>query len=174
MYFSCAFCCSAGRAVADTASPGFPYSARAGAIERDRKDRLQQTPSPSRNRIRQRRSLPLFRRSGFGVSRVAIGGIKSALLRFQYQETLSFGFGSAAPKGARLIGTETFARSRRALVAGPNVSPRLLHCNRGISPVAPNTCRSLFREVQAAKPARRFRLEAGVTLWLKEPAFQLR
>jgi hypothetical protein len=34
----------------------------------------------------------------FGVSRPHVGGIKSALLRFQYQETLPFGSGSAARK----------------------------------------------------------------------------
>ena len=69
-----------------------------GPIDRDRKGWLQQTPSHSRNRIRKRRSLPLFRHSAFGASRPDVGGIKSALLRFQYQETLSFRSGSAAAK----------------------------------------------------------------------------
>ena len=86
------------RALDDTESHRFTYSARADTIERDRKGWLQQAPSHSRNRIRQRRCLPLFRYPGFGASRPDVGGIESAFLRLQYQETLSFGCGSAAEK----------------------------------------------------------------------------
>ena len=88
-----------GRAVTDTKSHHFAYSSAVGPIERNCKSRLQQTPSHTRNRIRKQRCLPLFRCAGRGLSRPHVIAIKSALLRFQYQETLSFSFGSAAAKG---------------------------------------------------------------------------
>ena len=109
LHFNCRARRCVGGTVSDTESNRFTYSARAGPIERDRKGWLQQTPSHSRNRIRQWRSLPLFRYPAFGVSRPDVGGIKSALLRFQYQETLSFGFGSAAAKGTALDAAEIVA-----------------------------------------------------------------
>jgi hypothetical protein len=110
------------RALDDTESHRFTYSARADTIERDRKGWLQQTPSHSRNRIRQRRCLPLFRYPGFGASRPDVGGFKSALLRFQYQETLSVGFGSAAAAGKSggeitRLDTATFRKTIRNTTA---------------------------------------------------------
>ena len=48
-----------------------------------------------------------------------------------------------------------------------NVSPRPLGCNTGIAPFSSNRHPCLFRDAQAGKPARQFRLEAEVTLWLK-------
>src|SRR4029077_4180749 len=102
LHFNCPCRCSVGRAVTGTRPHRFADSAAIGPIECDRKGWLQQTPAHSRDRVRYRRSLPLFRYPAFGASRLDVGGIKSALLRFQYQETLSFGFGSAAGKGAAL------------------------------------------------------------------------
>jgi hypothetical protein len=87
-----------GGTVTYTEPHQFADSTAVGPIDRDRKDWLQQTPSHSRNRIRKRRCLPLSRRADHGLSRPDIGGIKGALLRFQYQETLPFRFGSAAAK----------------------------------------------------------------------------
>ena len=106
------------RAVTDTKSHRFTYSARAGPIERDCQGWLQQTASHSRNRICKRRSLPLFRYPAFDASRPDVGGIKSAVLRFQHQETLSFGFDSAAAKGTALDAAEigrTVVTSSRCL-----------------------------------------------------------
>lgn len=113
------------RALTDIESHRFTYSARAGPIERDCQGWLQQTPSHSRNRIRKQGSLSLFRHPAFGASRPDVGGIKSAFLRFQYQKTLSFGFGSAPGEAARLNGTEIFAFPRRVPFVRRDVSPPL-------------------------------------------------
>ena len=51
LHFNCRARRCVGGTVSDTESNRFTYSARAGAIERDRKGWLQQTPSHSRNRI---------------------------------------------------------------------------------------------------------------------------
>ena len=48
-----------------------------------------------------------------------------------------------------------------------NVSPRPIGRNAGIAPFSSNRHFCLFRDPQAGKPARQFRLEAEVTLWLK-------
>src|SRR6516165_154983 len=69
-----------------------------GQIERDCKGWLQQTAPHSRDRIGERRSLPLPGRARYSLSGPDVGGIKSALLRFQYQETLSFCFSSVAER----------------------------------------------------------------------------
>ena len=50
---------------------------------------LQQTPAHSRNRIRERRYLSVFRRATCGVSRADVVGVKNAVLQFQHQATLS-------------------------------------------------------------------------------------
>ena len=115
------------RAVTDIESHRFTYSARAGPIERDCQGWLQQTSSHSRNRIRKRGSLSLFRHPAFGASRPDVGGIKSAFLRFQYQKTLSFRFDSTAPK-ARSSGeitrldTATFRTTVRNTMAQVDAS----------------------------------------------------
>jgi hypothetical protein len=58
-------------------------------------------------------------------------------------------------------------RDGYALRAG-DVSPRRLGCNTGIAPFSSSKHLCLFRDAQAGKPARQFRLEAEVTSWLKE------
>ena len=110
LHFSCPCRCSVGGAITVTKPHHLANPAAIGPIERDCQGWLQQTPSHSRDRIRKRRSLPLFRHPAFRVSRPDVGGIKSALLRFQYQETLSFGSGSTEAKGTALDAAETFER----------------------------------------------------------------
>jgi hypothetical protein len=59
------------------------------------------------------------------------------------------------------------ALSSRVLVACGNLSPCGLFCNTGIAPFSSNRDPCLFRDQQSGKPARHFRLEAEVTLWLR-------
>jgi len=58
-------------------------------------------------------------------------------------------------------------RDEFSLFAGTFRSRRL-DCNTGIVPVSSNRHPCLFRDEQAGKPARQFRLEAEVTLWVKK------
>ena len=102
---------------ADAEPHYFADSPAIGPIVRDRKGWLQQTPSHSRNRIRQRRCLPLFRYPTFGASRSDVGGIQSALLRFQNQDALSFGFGSTAAKGITIDAAEVTLWLKKAGVS---------------------------------------------------------
>ena len=110
--------------------------------------------------------LPLFRHPAFGASRPDVGGVKSALLRFQCQETLSFGFGSAAGKGAALGAAAIVALPRRVLVARPMFCLAAWVVIQASAPLS-NRHPCLFRDAQAGKPAPEFRLEAEVGLWLK-------
>jgi hypothetical protein len=85
--------------ITDIESHCLPHSATARRINRHCSCWLQQTPAHSRNRIRERRYLSLFRRSICGTSRADVGGVKSAVLRFQYQTTLSVDSDPIAAKG---------------------------------------------------------------------------
>ena len=87
-----------GGAIKDTWSSHFPHTASAGSIECNRKGWLQQTAAHARNRIRERRYLPVSRCAGHRVSRSNVCRIKNTLLRFQRQKALSLGFGSTAAK----------------------------------------------------------------------------
>ena len=109
LHFNCGTRDRIGGTVTDAKSHHFADSPAGGAIDRNRKNRLQQASSHSGDRIRKWRSLPLSRRADDDLSRSDVGGIKSALLRFKYQEALSFNFGSAAAKGAPLDATEMVA-----------------------------------------------------------------
>jgi len=65
LHFNCRSRRCVSRAVTDTESDHIAHSAAGGPIECDRKDRLQQAPSHSRNRIPRRRGLS--RCAGHGV-----------------------------------------------------------------------------------------------------------
>jgi len=84
LHFDCHWLRHMGGAITDTKPHHFANFPAAGSIDCDRKGWLQQAASHSGNRIRQRRGLPLFRCPPSGISRLNVGGIKSALLRFQY------------------------------------------------------------------------------------------
>ena len=88
------------------------YSATARRLNRHCSCWLQQTPAHSRNRIRERRYLSLFRRATCSVSRADVGGVKSAVLRFQYQTTLSVHSDPIAAKGNRLRTVRDHANRR--------------------------------------------------------------